>query len=111
MAERSRKLSVSLAPAAQATLHEIWKWNAERYGVEHADHYLAFLRLTAYRLADEDFAGKPVPTRANLHYLIIKRRRRGHGHVAIYRFTADVIEVLDFFHTAQDWQSKLVDEE
>jgi plasmid stabilization system protein ParE len=36
MAGESRNLTVSLSPAAQLALDEIWEWNARHYSVEHA---------------------------------------------------------------------------
>jgi hypothetical protein len=42
---------------------------------------------------------------------VIRRHRKGHGHVAVYELIGDVIHVLNFYHTAQDWQNKLADEE
>jgi plasmid stabilization system protein ParE len=107
MAGRPRKLTLSLSAAALASLDHIWDWNAERYNLGHADRYVAFLHSAVERLTDEFFAGKPVPTRPKLSYIVIRRSRKGHGHVAVYELIGDVIQVLDFFHTAQDWQAKL----
>jgi plasmid stabilization system protein ParE len=66
-----------------------------------------FLRRSTYRLADDFFAGKPVPGRPRLCYLLIKRRTKGHGHIVVYRLRGDVIEILDFFHKGQDWPGRL----
>ncbi len=59
------------------------------------------------QLAGEFFVGRPVPKRSQLSYIAITRRRKAHGHIATYELIGDVIHVLDFFHTAQDWQAKL----
>jgi plasmid stabilization system protein ParE len=107
MAGRPRKLTVRLSPAALATLDQIWEWNAEKYNVDHAERYVAFLREQTERLADEFFAGRAVPTRPKLSYITIKRSRKAHGHVAVYELIGEAIQVLDFFHTAQDWQNTL----
>jgi hypothetical protein len=42
-----------------------------------------------------------------LHYIVIQRSKRGHGHVAIYEIIDNKVNVIDYYHTAQDWQSKL----
>ncbi|HEY1685694.1 MAG TPA: type II toxin-antitoxin system RelE/ParE family toxin [Tepidisphaeraceae bacterium] len=107
MARQPRKLTVSLSAAALASLDEIWDWNAQKYNADHADRYVAFLLSAVNKLSDEFFAGKPVPTRPQLSYVTIIRRRNGHGHIAVYELIGDVIHVLDFFHTAQDWQARL----
>src|SRR5437867_3393149 len=101
------KLPVFLSRHALATLDQIWAWNAERYNPEHADRYLAFLRSEAEKLATDYLAGKAVPTRPAMRYITIQRRRKGHGHVAVYEVIADAVHVLDFFHTAQDWPRRL----
>jgi len=107
MAARSLRLIVSLSPAALASLDEIRDWNARTYGVEHAHRYIEFLRSETAKLGDIYFAGKPVPTRPKLSYIIIRRRRGGHGHVAVYELIGGVAHILNYYHTAQDWQTAL----
>jgi plasmid stabilization system protein ParE len=53
--------------------------------------------------------GKVLELRPDLRYFVIRRRSTGHGHVVVYRFDAQQVEVLHVFHTAQDWQTKLTD--
>jgi plasmid stabilization system protein ParE len=101
---------VSLSPAALADLDEIGDWNARTYGPKHAHRYVAFLRDETAKLATLSFAGKPVPTRQKLSYITIHRHPRGHGHVAIYELIGEVVYVLHYYHTAQDWQTKLKEE-
>jgi len=60
-------------------------------------------------LASNYAKGKPVGTRPDLRYIIIRRRAKGHGHVAVYNFDEKEVRVLHIFHTAQDWQTKLAD--
>lgn len=110
MADESRNLSVSLSPAALSTLDEIWGWNAQNYGVVHANQYIAFLLAETDKLRSVYFTGKPVPTLPRLSYIVIRRRRKGHGHLAVYELIGDVIHVLQFYHTAQDWQTELASE-
>jgi len=111
MAEKAHELTVSLSLNAQTTLDQIWVWNAEHYGVDHADRYMAFLQAATDKLATEYRSGKPVPTRPAFSYIVIRRRRKGHGHLAVYEVVGDVVHVLDYFHTAQDWQTRIAEEE
>jgi len=110
MADQARKLNVSFSPAALEALGEIWEWNARHHGIEHADKYIAFLVAQANRLSTDYFLGRVVPVRPRLNYVIIRRTRRGHGHLAVYELIDDVIQVLHFYHTAQDWQARLMKE-
>lgn len=110
MAGESRNLTVSLSPAALQSLDEIWGWNARRYGAAHADKYSAFLLEKTNQLSTTYFLGKAVPTVPRLSYIVIRRRRKGHGHLAVYELVGDTIYVLQFYHTAQDWQTKLAEE-
>lgn len=103
-------LKVVLSPDALRALDEIWEWNASHYGIDHADRYVAFLLAETNKLAASFFRGKAVPTLPTLSYIVIRRRRKGHGHLAVYERVGDVINVLQYFHTAQDWQTKMADE-
>lgn len=62
------------------------------------------------KLATDYWAGVPVKAHPGLRYIIIRRSRKGHGHLAVYQVRPDAVRVLQFFHTAQDWQNKLADE-
>ena len=54
--------------------------------------------------------GKYVSGRPDLRYAIIHRKAKRHGHLAVYRVSAGAVEVLHIFHTAQNWQTKLAEE-
>ena len=110
MARESRNLTVSLSQPALRALDEIWDWNVQNYGLAHADKYIAFLLTETNKLSTRFFAGRAVPTVPRLSYIVIRRRRRGHGHLAVYELIGDGITVLNFYHTAQDWQAKLSEE-
>ena len=107
MARKPSKLTVNYTFLARRTLGEIWIWNAKKYGANHADSYIQFLRFEADKLATVRAEGRPVPTRADYRYIIIKKSPRGHGHLAIYTTTDTTVEVLGFYHTRQDWQGKV----
>ncbi len=41
---------------------------------------------------------------------MIQKKKRGHGHVVIYEVVGVIlVRILRYFHTAQDWQTTLVD--
>jgi plasmid stabilization system protein ParE len=103
-------MTVSLSPAAIASLDEIGDWNARTYGPDHAHSYVAFLRTETAKLATLYFAGKPVPTRPKRSYITIRKHRGGHGHVAVYELIGEVVYVLNYYHTAQNWQTRLTEE-
>lgn len=107
MAGRTPRLRVVISTRALKTLDKIWDWNAKKYNAEHAQDYIDFLKRKARGLATGYLVGKIVPSAPELRYLTIKRSPRGHGHVAVYHIYGDVVEVANFYHTAQDWQSKL----
>jgi len=108
MAAAARELKVLLSARALAALDAIWDWNARRYSVEHADRYIAFLRSATQKLSAGHRSGRPVPDRPGLRYVVLRpRRRKGHGHIAVYEVIGDAVYILDYFHTAQDWQDRL----
>lgn len=107
MAGKPPRLTVSVSRKAQRDLDEIWDYNARSYrSADHADAYLAFLEGEVRKLETDYLAGKPVPDRQGLQYVIL-RKGRGHGHLVVYEVVGDKVEVLGFFHTRQDWQSRM----
>src|SRR5215212_7806555 len=100
MAAQVGKLAVTISEDALRTLDSIWVWNAEHYSLDHAERYVAFLLSETEKLAVEYLSGRAVPTRPNLRYTVIRRRRKGHGHLAVYEVMGDLVHVLDYFHTA-----------
>jgi plasmid stabilization system protein ParE len=110
MAGEPRNLKVSLSPATLKSLGEIWDWNARQYGAAHADGYSAFLLEETGRLGTAYIRGRPVPTVPGLSFIVIRHRRGGHGHLAVYEVIGDEVVVLQFYHTAQDWQTRVAEE-
>jgi plasmid stabilization system protein ParE len=107
--QKRLKLSVVIAPAVVDEFHRIWSWSAGRFGEIQADAYLAFLKGRISRLARRYSTGMKVAHRPDLHYVIVRRRASGHGHVVVYHFDDKQVDVLHLFHTAQDWESKLAE--
>jgi plasmid stabilization system protein ParE len=103
----AKPLSAIYAAAALRELDEIWDWNEKTYGRERAVRYFDFLDEQVTALGADPLKGRPVPGQPDLRYLPIKRRSRGHGHLAVYRIGEQAIHILHIFHTAQDWRSRL----
>lgn len=59
MAARSRQRDVNLSTAALEALREIWRWNADHYGPDHADGYVEYLNSALGALARPEIAGRP----------------------------------------------------
>ena len=108
-AERGSALPVVYAPLALQDLDVVWDWNEKTYGPDHAARYVDFLERHIDALA-ENHRGRVVESRPDLRYMRISRRKRGHGHIVVYRVDADAVNVLYVVHTAQDWQAKLEEE-
>lgn len=100
-------MRIELSDIAQVELLEIWNYNAERYGLRHADEYEAFLTDGIAVLADDPEIGTPIEGFPNRRALTIRRRPRGHGHVAVYRIESETVRVLHVFHTAQDARGRM----
>lgn len=110
MAGDKPPLTVIRSPAAIDELQEIWQWNARFYSVNHADEYLRFLQDAIANLGSANTKGRQVIGRPDLRYIIVRRRARRHGHVAVYNFNETEVHLLHVFHTAQDWQTRLAEE-
>lgn len=109
MATGKRKLAVRFTPIAQADLGKIWMWNASRYSEKWADDYVAFLKQSALSLSSKYAAGEVVPHRDGLRFIVCRKskRRHSHGHVLVFRVTDVEVQVLHFFHTAENWTGKI----
>jgi plasmid stabilization system protein ParE len=107
MAEESRELTVEFTVDAWETLEEIWRWNARKWGFDHAAAYVQFLRDEAQKLSTEYPLGRVVRTRPEFRFRTLRSSSQGHAHVILFRVRGDVVLVLDFYHTAEDWQKKL----
>ena len=105
MASEPSRLILIIQPAARLDLLEIWDRNAETYGADHADRYVAFLTERTERLATDHSWGRLLPGRPGLLYVAL-RKGRGHGHLVFYRVTETTVEILRYQHTAQDWHGR-----
>ena len=103
-------MTVVYAAKALKELDEIWDWNQQHYGSEHADQYIEFLERHIDALSTDHPRGKQVGSRPELSYILIRRKSGGHGHIAVYGVDETQVNVLHVFHSAQDWQTKLIEE-
>ncbi len=111
MSEASTFLPIEFVSAARLELEEIWQWNERRYGAEHASRYFRFLRSQIDVLSTDHDRGKELPANPDLRFLLIRRKPRGYGHIAVYEIRAAAIIILHVFHTSQDWQRRLAKDE
>jgi plasmid stabilization system protein ParE len=109
-AEQGPALPVVYAPLAIHDLDVIWDWNQKTYGPLHAARYADFLARHIDALGESHSRGRVVGSRPELRYILIRQRKRGHGHIAVYRVDQNAVNVLHVFHTAQDWQTKVAEE-
>ncbi|MCG9896126.1 MAG: type II toxin-antitoxin system RelE/ParE family toxin [Fimbriimonadaceae bacterium] len=105
--EEKQRLTVEITDLAEQSLAAIWRYNAEEWGEAHADHYLTFLRSETENLGRTWRSARPVPGFPTFRFSLLKTRRsKGHGHLAVFEIDGDTLRILDFHHTAQDWQSR-----
>jgi plasmid stabilization system protein ParE len=100
-------LIVTYTVHAGESLNSIWSWNAQEYGRDHADDYIAFLRYETGKLGADPFLGRPVRGRRDLRLLTIRRSPKAHGHVAAHQLEPAAVIVMDYFHTAQDIETRI----
>jgi plasmid stabilization system protein ParE len=108
MARKTPKVTILVSGKADVALQEIWNWNAETYSLAHADSYIAFLHKRIASIAGPYSASRPVPTRPDLRYILAVRRPRRYGHVIVYRVVDKAIEVLNIYHSAQEWHAHVL---
>ena len=108
--EHRSALPVVYAPLAIQDLDVVWDWNERTYDPDHAARYVDLLERHIDALGENHSRGRFVESRPELRYIQISQRKRGHGHIVVYRVDDEAVCVLHIFHTAQDWQTKLAEE-
>jgi len=111
MAQRPRKLKLVYSRRALAVLDEIWSWTGGRFGIRQAESYNTFLTKNTDGLAANPLIGRIIDSSPQYRYLVLKLRKQGHGHLVVYQVHDDFVEVLTYYHTAQDWKTKIAREE
>jgi len=96
---------------AQGELAEIWAWNVKDKGIRRADSYIQFLKKSILTLCRTYAKGRIVSTRPEFRFATFRQNMRGHGHIAVYMIEGNDVVVLHVFHTSQDWENKLAEEQ
>ena len=110
MARKQPRLTVVITPLAQRDLAQIWNYNCDAYDADHATDYIAFLTKETAKLNTEYLQGQLAPNHPRFRYRLI-RKGRGDGYVAIYKILDSTVEVIHYYHTAQDWHGRLTHDE
>ena len=100
MVTGSRSVKLIISEKAWLDLRDIWLFNAERYGGEHAAKYQEFLFSEMASLCVYPNKGARVPRVSAMRFLIMKRRSGGHGHAAYYEIHCGSVYVIRVLHTA-----------
>ena len=109
MAEEESQLAVRISQRALADLWDIWCYNAELYGIEHADNYSTFLNKSIQELGENQRQSREVRGFSPCRYVTAKLSRRGHGHYVIFSIdkTELQVNVLRICHTRMDVAARL----
>jgi plasmid stabilization system protein ParE len=105
------RLPVIYADDALDEIDQIADWNEKTYNRAHARDYIRFLERHIEALAKDFAKGRPVSTRPDLRYIQIRKRSKAYGHVAVYIFDEQAVTVVHVFHTSQDWENRLAEEQ
>ena len=111
MASRKPTLTVVFTYDAADDLNDVWRHNAKRSGVDHADRYDGFLKQNIAQLATDYDAGKGIEGFPELQRITFKtnRKRSTDGHTVIYEVDAanKIVSILHVFHTKMDLEGRL----
>lgn len=94
---------------ALAQLDEIWRWNVDHYGRDHAHNYIEklndFIEKSIFPSPDK---GRLLPDlKKPAYYRNFKKTGFSHGHVIVYSFDLQTVVITNIFHTAQNWVTQL----
>lgn len=106
-ARKHPRLHVDYTRIALAELDKIADWNERKYGRAHAKQYVSFLTSRLESLDRKYFLARRIEDRADLFALLMQRKGKANGHVAIFSIVGDVVRIAHIFHTSQDWPSSL----
>ena len=109
MSQSRKRWTVGYADQALRELDAIADWNEQTYNRAHAKAYVRFLLRQIERLETDFEKSRPVSTRPDLRYILIQKRSKGYGHVAVFTYDHQAITIVHVFHTAQDWENKLTE--
>ncbi len=107
---RTNELTIEYSRKAIYEIDKIWSWNEKNYDAVHASSYIHFLLREAERLCRKKDAGELVEDFPGLRRLFVRQIQKGHGYIVVFRKSTQNIEIVHFYHSAQDWQQRLLDE-
>ena len=108
--KRKEELPIQYSRKAIFEIDKIWSWNEKTYDSIHDSSYVLFLLREAERQCRKKDAGQPVEGHPDWRHLFVRQSNKGHGYIVVFRKTAQLIEILHFYHSAQDWPQRLKDE-
>jgi toxin ParE1/3/4 len=91
-----------LRPKAEDDLAEIWRFTAERWNVEQADHYYGGIVNALVRLAEQPELGRPCDDIQSGY-----RRYNVVAHVVFYKFESGFVDVVRILHARRDFRRHL----
>ena len=94
--------SVTLRPAAEADLAEIWNYTVEAWSEDQAEVYLTGLGQTFDRLAQF-----PEMARLRVEFTPPVRILPYQSHLIVYLAEGDLIDVIRVLHSRANWTTLL----
>ena len=91
-----------LTPGARADLESIWRYTAERWSIDQADHYHNLMMEGIESLVGAAHRGIAID-----HIRPGYRRLNARSHVIFYRPAGDGIEIVRILHRRMDFNRHL----
>ena len=108
MARTKRGLTLQYTERAELELFDIWEWTAGKFGFKQADRYRRFLLNQTESIAREfPKSVRKLPGTYSFASLKYSEKRAAAGHIVVFEKRRDTLVVVHYFHTSQDWESKL----
>ena len=98
------KLRLVVSPAARRKMADIWRYTADRWGLEQADAYLGQFNSTIARALELSGIGGAVTGLPPVY-----RKLKAGSHRIIYRCTAHELIVVHVIHEREDVSDEIED--
>ncbi|MCD1636377.1 type II toxin-antitoxin system RelE/ParE family toxin [Martelella mediterranea] len=95
----SSKLQYRLTPKAFEDLDEVWRYTAENWSLDQADHYIDGLAQ-----AFDMIASMPLLARERIEFDPPIRVHHHQSHLVIYTINKNQIDIIRILGGRQDWQ-------
>ena len=112
MRRKKKQLSLKLSREAELDLIEIHQWSRDQFGKRIADNYLNFLEEQTRQIAWSFPNRTRSLTPLGMRWTMIKKNksRQSAGHIVVLKVVGDTLVVVRYFHTSQDWESRLAND-